>query len=197
MVEKSIIGLVKAGYRIKASYDVLRSSSDIADSRTNWESDYSRQTFKNGIQILRGVFTLLTSHLPTRVLRLVQFLGFDGNRRAALRELTDALVADQIWSPVAALLLLAYNTQIEYVIGLGEGNMALVEQILDVYLVEKKFDTSGFFLIFSGLFEQIRGRPDLAIGTFEKSITAFAEWPQLQNAGYWFMIWAYAVQSGL
>jgi len=138
MVEKSLIGLFKAGYRLKSSHDSLRESSAICDQRTNWESDLSQETFMNGIQILRGVFTLMTSHLPTRVLKLVQFLGFDGSRKYALSELEQALNTNQTWSPMAALLLLIYNTQVEYVIGLGEGNMILVASILDVYLVTYK-----------------------------------------------------------
>lgn len=39
---------------------------------------------------------------------------------------------------MAALILLMYNTQAEYIVGLGEANMILVASILDHYLVHYK-----------------------------------------------------------
>lgn len=51
---------------------------------------------------------------------------------------------------------------------------------------------SGFFLMFSGLFEQIRGRPAEAIRTFQSAIAAFKQWPQLHSACHWLMIWCHA-----
>ena len=47
-------------------------------------------------------------------------------------------------------------------------------------------------MLFSGLYEQIRGRPDIAINVFQQAIGAFGEWPQLYNACYWLMSWCHA-----
>ncbi|KAI1304205.1 Tetratricopeptide repeat protein 39B [Halotydeus destructor] len=193
VVEKSLIGLVKTAYRLKSSYDTLRESEAILKRRKSWSSELSRESFKNAVQVLHSFVVLSTSHLPSRVLKLVQFFGMEGSRRAAMLELESVMNANQIWSPMGGLILLSYNTQIEYIVGLGEGNMKLVKTILDRFA--EKYSHSGFFMLFAGLLEQISGRPDKAIEVYKDAMTAFEQWPQLNNICYWFMIWSHATLS--
>lgn len=56
-----------------------RQCSHILEKR-NWEKESSKLHFESGVRMGVGTFNLMVSLLPARVIRLLEFIGFSGNK---------------------------------------------------------------------------------------------------------------------
>lgn len=60
----------------------------------------------------------MMSHLPSKVLKLLEFVGFSGNREQGLQELmSSASLENGVRRPLAVLVMLAYQCYIEHIFG--------------------------------------------------------------------------------
>lgn len=57
--------------------------------------------------------------LPPRILKLLQFIGFDGNRKKALKYIEAVAMGNSIWADFGAITLLGVHLQLEIIAGLG------------------------------------------------------------------------------
>lgn len=57
----------------------IRECSHILDTR-NWSNDSSKVHFESGVRMGLGTFNLMISMLPARVIKLLEFIGFSGNK---------------------------------------------------------------------------------------------------------------------
>lgn len=84
----------------------------------------------------------MLSHMPSKVLKMLEYVGFSANRRQGLQELeTSTLLTSGLRCPLAVLIMLAYQCYIEHIFGLGDGDMEMVERMLD-YALGKHPDVS-------------------------------------------------------
>lgn len=71
-----------------------------------------------------GTFNLMISHLPGKVLRLLEFVGFSGNRKTGFEELERATeMSDGLRSPLAKFIMLVYYCYVEHLFGLGNEDL--------------------------------------------------------------------------
>lgn len=60
----------------------------------------------------------MISHMPTKVLKLLEFVGFSGNRSIGFSELEQAtLLSDGLRCPLAMLIMLCYQCYVEHIFG--------------------------------------------------------------------------------
>lgn len=89
--------------------------------------------------------------MPSKVLKLLEFVGFSGDRQQGLRELkASTLLQNGLRRPLAVLIMLAYQCYVEHIfgrfhyscpiynsinhsinLGLGDGDMQCVDTCLD------------------------------------------------------------------
>ncbi|KAJ8305266.1 hypothetical protein KUTeg_015811, partial [Tegillarca granosa] len=117
----------------------------------------------------------MISLLPSRILKLLEFVGFSGNKdlisrvfvliiwliffisqKLGLTELEKG--SDNVTSlrgPLCSIILVAYHTVVCYVLGLADGDIDLASRILEPCL--KSFPKGALFLFFAGRIEEIKG----------------------------------------
>ena len=105
---------------------------NILKLRTQWQSQYSKNHFESGALMGTGAINLILSHLPSRVMKLLQLIGFSGDRSNGLNYLNQA--ADNTESLRFAhsqILILAYDCYMEQFLGLGKGDLDNVDRLVE------------------------------------------------------------------
>jgi hypothetical protein len=122
----------------------------------------SKAHFEAGVSLERGFRHLVVSFLPPKLLRIINFLGYEGVRNIAFAELNKtAFELPGIYSIISELVLIGYWIYIETHGCFGPKNVTffekLIEKKLEVYpnvfineFFEKKHQQkSNLFKLFS------------------------------------------------
>ncbi|XP_026468600.1 tetratricopeptide repeat protein 39C-like isoform X3 [Ctenocephalides felis] len=128
-----------------------------------------------------GVFQLAVSLLPPSLLRVVHFLGFEGDRGAGLTSLAFARQGTDMRAPLATLALLWYHTivrpffAIDGSAGVG-GSEGMSSEIAEAgrLIAESKeeFSEAALFLYFEGRVERLKCDLPAAVLAYERSARA-------------------------
>uniref|UniRef100_A0A672YQZ2 Tetratricopeptide repeat domain 39B n=1 Tax=Sphaeramia orbicularis TaxID=375764 RepID=A0A672YQZ2_9TELE len=111
--------------------------------------------FKSGVSMGIGSFNLMLSLLPSRVLRLMEFLGFSGDRELGLSELRDGAANSSLRSILCTLTLLMFHLYITVILGTGETNLAEAEALLQPYT--DKFPNGALMLFYTARIALLKG----------------------------------------
>lgn len=52
----------------------------------NWNGSTTKVHFESGVKMGIGAFNLMISMLPSRVIKLLEFMGFSGNKVTSMRQ---------------------------------------------------------------------------------------------------------------
>ncbi|XP_077962086.1 tetratricopeptide repeat protein 39B isoform X2 [Gasterosteus aculeatus] len=109
--DENMISFIKGGIKIRTSYQIYKDCQNLLNVNRDLagQSDAFRQ-FEGGVKLGIGSFNLMLSLLPQRVLRLLEFIGFSGNRGFGLSQLREGASSHSLRSILCALTLLFYNT---------------------------------------------------------------------------------------
>ncbi|XP_077005811.1 tetratricopeptide repeat protein 39A isoform X3 [Tamandua tetradactyla] len=133
------------------------------------------------------------SMLPTRILRLLEFVGFSGNKDYGLLQLEEGASGHSFRAVLCVMLLLCYHTFLTFVLGTGNVNIEQAEKLLKPYL--KRYPKGAIFLFFAGRIEAIKGNVDTAIGRFEECCEAQQHWKQFHHMCYWELMWCFTYKG--
>ncbi|CAH1776044.1 unnamed protein product [Owenia fusiformis] len=187
--DENLISFVKGGLKIRACYLSYKECAKMLKYR-NWKDQKMKMHFESGVHMGLGAFNLMISLLPTKVLKLLEFVGFSGNKLLGLEELeAGAALTTSLRGPLCTLILLGYHTLITYVLGTADGDIGVSERVLAPCI--KDFPKSALFLFFKGRIEEIKGNIDSAIIKLDESIESQTEWRQFHHLCYWELMWCY------
>ncbi|XP_037356372.1 tetratricopeptide repeat protein 39A isoform X1 [Talpa occidentalis] len=136
---------------------------------------------------------LTLSMLPTRILRLLEFVGFSGNKDYGLLQLEEGASGHSFRAVLCVMLLLCYHTFLTFVLGTGNVNIEEAEKLLKPYL--KRYPKGAIFLFFAGRIEAIKGNVDAAIRRFEECCEAQQHWKQFHHMCYWELMWCFTYKG--
>lgn len=191
--ERTIIGLVRAGFKMQTSMGSFLECRRILKQRSQYVSENSKAHFESGVRMGIGAYNVITSHLPDRILRLVSFMGMGGNRSYGLRQAEKAAFMEKgIRAPLAGLGLLGYHIKVEFLLGLGEVNFEYVNKLIEH--MSKRIEGSALLTIFNGMYEEALGHPNEAIVHYEAAMERIKFWVQAHHGCHWLMLWCFAVQ---
>ncbi|XP_053195992.1 tetratricopeptide repeat protein 39B-like [Scomber japonicus] len=193
-LDESIIGFIKGGMRIRSSYQIYKECQAMINV-TN-EVDTLRSThihFRGGVNMGIGSFNLMLSLLPSRVLRLMEFLGFSGDQELGLSELREGAASDSLRSILSTLTLLMFHLYISVILGTGEGNLTESEALLAPYI--EKFPNGALILFYIARIALLKGNFTFAQEKFLACIDAQEEWRQIHHLCYWELMWAYSFEQ--
>ncbi|XP_013794256.2 tetratricopeptide repeat protein 39A-like isoform X2 [Limulus polyphemus] len=187
--DQSLLTFLKGGIRIRSCYQSYKECLHILKTR-NFEDEGRKRHFESGVCMGVGAFNLMISQLPTRVLKLLEFIGFSGNKMFGQKQLEEGCnLRDGLRSPLCVIILSGFHTYVVYALGLCDGDLGLCEKHIKKML--KKYPKGALYLFCDARLKQLQGKVDEAIQTYDDSIKAQQEWRQFHYMCFWEKIWCY------
>ncbi|XP_038616195.1 tetratricopeptide repeat protein 39A isoform X1 [Tachyglossus aculeatus] len=166
-----MVSFIKGGIKVRSSYQTYKELDTLVQS-SSYARGENHHHFEGGVKLGVGAFNLTLSLLPTRILRLLEFVGFSGNKDYGLLQLEEGAAVHSFRAVLCTMLLLCYHTFLSFVLGTGNGNVEEAEKLLRPYL----------------------GRYPKAIRRFEECCEAQQQWKQFHHMCYWELMWCFTYQ---
>ncbi|KAF7223575.1 tetratricopeptide repeat protein 39B [Nothobranchius furzeri] len=193
-LDESIISFIKAGMGMRSSYQIYKNCQDMENATCNEETQRSTHVhFQGGVNMGIGSFNLILSLLPSRVLRLMEFLGFSGNRDLGLSELRAGAMSNSLRSILSTLTLLMFHLYITVTLGTADGNLSEAESLLKPYA--DKYPNGALMLFYTARIAVLKGNFTFAQEKFLACIATQEEWRQIHHLCYWELMWAYSFEQ--
>ncbi|XP_061888939.1 tetratricopeptide repeat protein 39B-like [Entelurus aequoreus] len=193
-LDESIIGFIKGGMRIRSSYQIYKECQAMANADKEMEKKNSTNVhFRGGVHMGIGSFNLILSLLPSRILKLMEFLGFSGDREVGLSQLRAGASSDSLRSILSTLTLLMYHLYISVILGAGDVDLSEAEALLEPYA--KRFPNGALMLFYIARIALLKGNITLAQEKFHACIASQQEWRQIHHLCYWELMWAYSFEQ--
>ncbi|XP_028589347.2 tetratricopeptide repeat protein 39A [Podarcis muralis] len=186
--DENMVSFIKGSIKVRNSYQTYRELDSLIHS-PHYVKGENHPHFEGGVKLGVGAFNLTLSMLPSRIVRLLEFVGFSGNKEHGLRQLQEGASVYSFRSVLCTMLLLCYHTFMTFVLGTGKGNVEEAEKLLKPYLA--RYPKGSIFLFFAGRIETIRGNVDGAIKRFEECCEAQQNWKQFHHMCYWELMWCF------
>lgn len=87
------------------------------------------------ISLGNGTFNLMISLLPARVIKLLEFIGFSGNKQMGIQDLMVGSKMTGLRQILCVMTLLGYHLIVCYVLSHQDGDLALCDEMLKQQLV--------------------------------------------------------------
>uniref|UniRef100_A0A3B3TNU9 Tetratricopeptide repeat protein 39B n=1 Tax=Poecilia latipinna TaxID=48699 RepID=A0A3B3TNU9_9TELE len=192
--DENMISFIKGGIKIRTSYQIYKDCQNLLNiSQDKAEQLNSFKQFEGGVKLGIGSFNLMLSLLPQKILRLLEFIGFSGNRGFGLSQLREGAASQSLRSIICVLTLLFYNTYVSLILGTGEGNLTEAEALLEPY--QQKYPKGSIILFYSARVATLRGNFEKAKSRFEECISSQQEWKQIHHLCYWELMWTHSFQQ--
>ncbi|XP_028310994.1 tetratricopeptide repeat protein 39A isoform X1 [Gouania willdenowi] len=186
--DENMVSFIKGGIKVRNSYLIYKELHSFIKSN-NCVKGPSHLHLEGGISFGVGAFNLTLSLFPPRILRVLEFAGFSGDKEYGLSLLRDGATGTNLRSMLCALLLLCYYTFLTFILGTGEGEVAAAERLLKPFLL--RYPRGAIFLFFAGRAEEIKGNIDEAVVLFEDGCKAQQMWKQFHHMCYWELMWCF------
>ncbi|XP_022087352.1 tetratricopeptide repeat protein 39B-like isoform X1 [Acanthaster planci] len=187
--DDNLISFIKGGLKIRSGHQSYKNCIQMLQQR-NWKDEYSKMHFESGVRLGLGTFNLMISMLPKKIMKLLEFIGFSGDRDHGLSELESGSKLDSVRAPLCASVLICYHTVATYTFGTADGDIEHSKTILSPCL--EKYPTGVIFQYFDGRIEEITGNLTSAIDKFTECIASQQQWRQFHHICYWELMWCHA-----
>ncbi|XP_022101455.1 tetratricopeptide repeat protein 39C-like [Acanthaster planci] len=162
----------------------LESVSD-ADSEMSDHSDVSDETLGRlcgGVAFGYGLLQLCISMMPPSLLKVVNLLGFRGNREFGLKCLQLASHSQDMKAPLAMLSLLWYHTVVRPFFGLDDTNTQTCIQEAQCILKENEaeYAKSALVMFYQGRVEKLQRNIHKALETYNTALEAAKDQREIQ-----------------
>lgn len=187
--DETLVSFVKAGLKIRTCFLSYKECLTILNNR-KWESDVHKVHFESGVRMGIGTFNLMISLLPARIIKLLEFIGFSGDKDYGLAEL-QAVSKERrgLRQVLCATSLLSYNLIVSFVLSHTDGDLDWCEKVLEEEL--SLYPNGVWFLFFKGRLELTRGNLEQSVEWYRKSWKSQSLWPQFHHICFWELMWAH------
>ncbi|KAI1283776.1 Tetratricopeptide repeat protein 39B [Halotydeus destructor] len=166
---QSFKGFLNGALYVRQGNASLRECLHIAEQRTLWTSQRSKEHFESGTFLTAGCLSLIISALPGTFVSLLQYAGFHGDREEGLAMITASVKRqDGLRYPFAAIFLAVHQSFTCYLYGIGPNDETVIQDIAQVF--GRKYPESSYSFLINGYLEQSKGNLKMALNWYEKSI---------------------------
>ncbi|XP_028374546.1 tetratricopeptide repeat protein 39B isoform X2 [Phyllostomus discolor] len=186
--DENMINFIKGGLKIRTSYQIYKECLSLLHviQKNKAEQQFFYE-FEGGVKLGIGTFNLMLSLLPVRIIRLLEFIGFSGNRELGLLQLREGASGRSMRSSLCCLTILSFHTYISLILGTGEVNLVEAESLLAPFL--QQFPNGSLMLFYHARIELLKGNVEKAEEVFRKCISVQEEWKQFHHLCYWELMW--------
>ncbi|XP_064842519.1 tetratricopeptide repeat protein 39A-like isoform X3 [Oncorhynchus masou masou] len=186
--DENMVSFIKGGIKVRNSYLIYKELHTFLQSNSSLQGP-NHIHLEGGVSFGIGAFNLTLSMFPPRLLKVLEFAGFSGDKEYGLSQLNDGATTNNLRSMLCALLLLCYYTFLTFILGTGEGDVADAEKLLKPFRL--RYPQGAIFLFFAGRAEAIKGNIDEAVVLFEDGCKAQQQWKQFHHMCYWELMWCF------
>ncbi|XP_044138871.1 LOW QUALITY PROTEIN: tetratricopeptide repeat protein 39A-like [Bufo gargarizans] len=190
--DENMIHFIKGGMKVRSSYLIYRDLNNFVQSN-GFKKGESHVHLQGGVSLGIGAFNLTLSLFPPRILKILEFAGFSGDKDYGLSQLREGASSYNLRSLLCTMVLLCYYTLLSFVLGIGDEDLTEADSLLQPYL--SQYPKSVIFLFFAGRIEEIKGNIDQAIHWFESGCSAQQSWKQFHHVCYWELMWCFAYKG--
>lgn len=187
--DETLVSFVKAGLKIRTCFLSYKECMTILNNR-KWGNDIHKVHFESGVRMGIGTFNLMISLLPARIIKLLEFIGFSGDKAYGLAELKAGYNEKRgLRQILCVMTLLSYNLIVTFVLSHSDGDLEWCDQVLQQEL--SLYPNGVWFLFFKGRLELTRGNFEECIDWYIKSWKSQNVWSQFHHLCYWELMWAH------
>ncbi|XP_017781024.1 PREDICTED: tetratricopeptide repeat protein 39B-like isoform X2 [Nicrophorus vespilloides] len=190
--DETLSSFIKAGIKIRSCYNSYKDCQQIL-KKHDWSKDTSKVHFESGVKMGIGTFNLMISMLPSRVIKLLEFIGFSGNKTVGINDLLAGYNMQGLRQILCVMTLLGYHLIVLYVLSHQEGDLKLCEEILVGQF--KKYPQGVWFLFFKGRLEFMKGNLNSSLEWYKKSWKSQEMWPQFHHFCFWELLWVNCLKT--
>uniref|UniRef100_A0A7N8XZ13 Zgc:158403 n=1 Tax=Mastacembelus armatus TaxID=205130 RepID=A0A7N8XZ13_9TELE len=114
--DENMVSFIKGGIKVRNSYLIYKDLHAFIKSHSCIKGP-SHVHLEGGISFGMGAFNLTLSLFPPRILKVLEFAGFSGDKEYGLSLLHDGATGLNLRSMLCALLLLCYYTFLTFILG--------------------------------------------------------------------------------
>uniref|UniRef100_A0AAR2KGF8 Tetratricopeptide repeat domain 39A n=1 Tax=Pygocentrus nattereri TaxID=42514 RepID=A0AAR2KGF8_PYGNA len=194
--DENMVSFIKGGIKVRNSYLIYKELHSFIRSHSSFKGP-NHKHLEGGVAFGIGAFNLTLSLFPPRILKVLEFAGFSGDKEYGLSQLYEGATSHNLRSMLCALLLLCYYTFLCFILGNShtpsldscDRTLALLLELptsLPLSLLQ-----GAIFLFFAGRVEEIKGNVDEAVALFEDGCKAQQAWKQFHHMCYWELMWCF------
>ncbi|KAG5876911.1 hypothetical protein JTB14_037736 [Gonioctena quinquepunctata] len=192
MEDETLGSFIKAGLKIRSCFNSYKDCRHILTKRS-WDGNNTKDHFESGVRMGMGAFNLMISMLPSRVVKLLEFIGFSGNKQNGLNDLTIGCEINGLRQILCIMTMLGYNLVVLHVLSHKEGDIKMCQEIIDEQL--KKHPDSVWFLFFQGRLNLLLGKLQASQEMYTKSWKSQNVWPQFHHICFWELVWVHCLKT--
>lgn len=151
---------------------------------------------KGSVSFGYGLFHLCISMVPPHLLKIVNLLGFPGDRHQGLTALTYASESKDMKAPLATLALLWYHTVVQPFFALdgADTQAGLMEAKSILKQREATYPNSSLFMFFKGRVQRLECQISNALTSFNSALELASEQREIQHVCLYEIGWCSMIE---
>ncbi|GAB6020579.1 Tetratricopeptide repeat protein 39B [Chamberlinius hualienensis] len=171
-LKSGILNLITGSYRLKLAFESIELCRKLIKHHS-FASEKLADTFTQGSKFGIGLVNLCLSHIPKRLLRILQLIGYHGETETGIKALTEGCTDIQSVHFGAVMCFLAINIftlSIKQILGNGctEEDIAVLQPIIIDY--DRKYSHSVFLHFVKGRIAYLKGQTEQACGYLQDGL---------------------------
>ncbi|XP_073754093.1 tetratricopeptide repeat protein 39C [Callorhinus ursinus] len=159
-------------------------------------SEESLNRLKGAVSFGYGLFHLCISMVPPNLLKIINLLGFPGDRLQGLSSLMYASESKDMKAPLATLALLWYHTVVRPFFALdGSDNKAGLDEAKEILLKkEAAYPNSSLFMFFKGRIQRLECQINSALTSFHTALELAIDQREIQHVCLYEIGWCSMIE---
>ncbi|ELK36096.1 PREDICTED: tetratricopeptide repeat protein 39B [Myotis davidii] len=186
--DDSMFGFLKSGINVGLSYQIYKDCQQILTQIPTNQSKTSRHLI-GGVKFGLGAFNLILSLMPPKTLKVLNVVGYHGDKQVGLTLLHESASESHINNVLSILTLLFYYSYVCVAFGIETSHSSPIDHLFLIYL--QKFPKCVILKFFYARFSMLKGKFEHAQLTLQECIFLQNEWKQLDHICYWELMWCH------